>query len=94
VLSLNLFSQTVSALTSFILLIALYPEIQKQAQQEISNFCGYGRQPAINDLHDLPYLHALYKEVLRYAPVANIGRHFLILEALNLQVTNLASLTA
>ncbi|KAJ3913952.1 cytochrome P450 [Lentinula edodes] len=64
---------TVSALTSFILLMALYPDTQKTAQREIANICGAGRMPSITELHSLPYLDALFKEVLRYAPISNIA---------------------
>ncbi|KAJ3786750.1 cytochrome P450, partial [Lentinula aff. detonsa] len=64
---------TVSALTSFILLMALFPDAQAEAQREIAEFCGAGRVPSIVDLDHLPYLSALYKEVLRYAPVSNLA---------------------
>ncbi|KAJ3772789.1 cytochrome P450 [Lentinula raphanica] len=64
---------TVSALTSFILLMALFPDVQEEAQHEITDFCGSGRVPSITDLHRLDYLVALYKEVLRYAPVSNMA---------------------
>lgn len=53
--------------------MALYPDIQKTAQREIANICGAGRMPSITELHSLPYLNALFKEVLRYAPISNIG---------------------
>ncbi|KAF5391109.1 hypothetical protein D9757_003068 [Collybiopsis confluens] len=64
---------TVSALTSFILLMALYPQVQQQAQREIEGLCGPGKQPSPSDLHKLHYLNAVYREVLRYAPVSNIA---------------------
>ncbi|KIK64003.1 hypothetical protein GYMLUDRAFT_161640 [Collybiopsis luxurians FD-317 M1] len=65
---------TVSAMTSFVLLMALHPEVQKQAQREIDDLCGPGKEPSLSDLHSLSYLSALYKEVLRYAPVSNLGK--------------------
>ncbi|KAJ4474472.1 cytochrome P450 [Lentinula aciculospora] len=64
---------TVSALTSFILLMALHPDVQETAQREITDFCGTGKYPSVTDLQSLHYLNALFKEVLRYAPVSNIA---------------------
>lgn len=55
--------------------MALYPDVQRQAQREIDGLSGgAGRTPSITEVHSLTYLNALYKEVLRYAPVSNIGK--------------------
>lgn len=64
---------TVSALTSFILLMMLHPQIQHRAQQEIDTVVGRGRLPTYADQPNLPFVSAVLKEVLRYAPVARIG---------------------
>ncbi|KAJ8087754.1 hypothetical protein AAF712_010543 [Marasmius tenuissimus] len=66
---------TISAMISFILLMALYPDAQKRAQVEIDEVVASNgaRLPEISELKRLPYLHAILKEVLRYAPVANIA---------------------
>ncbi|KAK7038835.1 hypothetical protein VNI00_010465 [Paramarasmius palmivorus] len=61
---------TISALLSFLLLMALHPTVQKRAQNEIDSLSG--DMPSIKDIGQLSYLHAVLKEVLRYAPVANI----------------------
>ncbi|KAF9261282.1 cytochrome P450 [Marasmius fiardii PR-910] len=65
---------TISAMISFMLLMALHPEAQKKAQAEIDQIVG--SQPRLPEVDELPHLHYLYaimKEVLRYAPVANIA---------------------
>lgn len=58
---------------SFILLMALHPEVQKAAQAEIDDVVGLGDAPRTEQLENLPYLLAILKEVLRYAPIANLG---------------------
>ncbi|KAJ6479873.1 cytochrome P450 [Mycena vulgaris] len=62
---------TVSATLSFIMLMALHPAIQAQAQAEIDSITSGG--PRVSDLSRLPYLTAVMKEVMRYAPVANMA---------------------
>lgn len=53
------------------MLMALHPAIQERAQAEIdSTASGAPRMP---DIARLPYLLAVLKEVMRYAPVANLG---------------------
>ncbi|KAG7097964.1 hypothetical protein E1B28_005275 [Marasmius oreades] len=65
---------TISAMISFMLLMALHPEAQNKAQAEIDRVVGsHPRLPEVTELHHLHYLHAMMKEVLRYAPVANIA---------------------
>ncbi|KAF5350311.1 hypothetical protein D9758_012796 [Tetrapyrgos nigripes] len=67
---------TVCALTSFILLMALHPQVKKRVQAEIDEieFIGEGELPRvrIRDLPKLKYLKAVMKEVLRYAPIGNL----------------------
>ncbi|KAJ3506940.1 hypothetical protein NLJ89_g6580 [Agrocybe chaxingu] len=75
---------TVSALTSFVLLMALYPEVQRKAGQEIDIVLGIEDgsvdssrfSSPISDMEQLGalgYLQAVMKEVLRYAPVGNLA---------------------
>ncbi|RXW15812.1 hypothetical protein EST38_g10040 [Candolleomyces aberdarensis] len=98
---------TVAAIISFILLMALNPEVQKKAQQEIRDAFGDAlwdileqehhstgnmtmtqappirrtevRHEELQDNVDLsrisrlPYLNAIMKEVLRFAPVGNLA---------------------
>jgi hypothetical protein len=66
--------QTVSAMISFIMLMALHPSVQHRARDEIDSIVGLGRVPRVADVGRLPYLLAVSKEVMRYAPVANLGQ--------------------
>ncbi|KAF7357537.1 O-methylsterigmatocystin oxidoreductase [Mycena sanguinolenta] len=60
---------SVSSLASFCLAMALYPEIQKKAQTEIDTIIGTDRLPEFEDRPSLPYVEALYREVMRWRPV-------------------------
>ncbi|KAH9919878.1 cytochrome P450 [Amylocystis lapponica] len=62
-----------SAISSFMLLMILNPDAQKQAQAEIEQVIGNDRLPDIDDEHNLPYVSALIKEVLRWSPPARLG---------------------
>ncbi|KAG2743323.1 cytochrome P450 [Suillus brevipes Sb2] len=64
---------TASSLTSFILAMMLYPEVQKRAQAEIDAVVGRDQFPAFEDREKLPYIGALIQELLRWAPVAPAG---------------------
>jgi len=70
--------KTVSAMTSFILLMALHPGVQKRAQAELNDCIGANQMPRVPDLMKLRYLNAVMKEVLRYAPVGNLGGHMFV----------------
>jgi hypothetical protein len=47
----------------FSALIPAYPEIQKKAQAELDHVVGRNRLPTIEDEKNLPYCHAIIKEV-------------------------------
>ncbi|KAJ6466262.1 cytochrome P450 [Mycena sanguinolenta] len=64
---------TVSSLASFCLAMALYPEVQKKAQTEIDTVIGAGRLPEFEDRPSLPFVEALYRETMRWKPVAPLG---------------------
>jgi len=66
--------QTVSAVQSFLLAMALYPEVQKKAQMEIDTVIGNSRLPDFADRNSLPYTNAIVKEAMRWQPVAPLGR--------------------
>ena len=51
----------------------LYPEVQAKAQEELDRVVGPHRLPDFSDLPDLPYIHAVCKEVLRWQPAAPLG---------------------
>ena len=56
---------------TIILLMALHPEIQKKAQEEIDRVVGPTRLPGFGDRDALPYISALVKELLRYTATAS-----------------------
>ncbi|PYH90001.1 cytochrome P450 oxidoreductase OrdA-like protein [Aspergillus ellipticus CBS 707.79] len=64
---------TVSALASFFLAMALFPEVQRKAKQEIDTVVGSDRLPQFKDRESLPYINALVKETLRWHPVVPMG---------------------
>jgi len=64
---------TVSVLASFFLAMALHPDIQKKAQDEIDAVVGTHRLPEFEDRPSLPFLEALYREVMRWRPVTPLG---------------------
>jgi len=54
--------------------MVLFPEVQRQAQEEIHRVIGADRLPKLEDKDNLPYLHAVYLETLRWHPIAPLGR--------------------
>ncbi|KAF7346386.1 O-methylsterigmatocystin oxidoreductase [Mycena sanguinolenta] len=64
---------TVSALASFFLAMAVHPDIQSKAQAEIDTVIGHHRLPGFEDRPSLPFVEALYREVLRWKPVLPLG---------------------
>lgn len=47
-----------------------YPQAMKKAQEEIDRVIGRDRLPEHDDEASLPYLQALIKETMRYAPTS------------------------
>ncbi|KAL3461172.1 cytochrome P450 [Aspergillus heterothallicus] len=64
---------TVSTLSCFFLAMALHPEVQNKAQEELDRVLGPHRFPTFEDRADLPYIDAIVKESLRWHPVAPMG---------------------
>jgi len=64
---------TVSAIGSFFLAMMLHPEIQTKAKAEIDAVIGNDRLPTYADRESLPYVEALYKEVVRWNPIGPLG---------------------
>lgn len=60
-------------MTSFMLLMSLYPDVQKLAQAGIDNVVGRDRLPSVNDRERMPYMSAFIKEVLRWAWTGPLG---------------------
>ncbi|QRV90645.1 cytochrome P450 family protein [Ceratobasidium sp. AG-Ba] len=64
---------TVSAISSFFAAMIHYPSVQAAAQEEIDRVVGTERLPTYTDRSSLPYIEALYKEVLRWQPIGPLG---------------------
>ncbi|KAJ7147105.1 cytochrome P450 [Mycena crocata] len=64
---------TASALATFILAMALNPEVERKAQCEIDSVVRLGRLPVFEDRRHLPYVEAICREVLRWRPVVPLG---------------------
>ncbi|EGN94381.1 hypothetical protein SERLA73DRAFT_96479 [Serpula lacrymans var. lacrymans S7.3] len=62
----------VAVITAFFLAMTLYPEVQKRAQAEVAAVVADGL-PTLDHQKSLPYVSALIKEVLRWAPAAPLG---------------------
>ena len=60
--------QTTSALQSFLLGVALYPDVQRKAQEELDAHIGPNRLPEFGDFDDLVYIQAIVLETLRWKP--------------------------
>lgn len=57
----------------FFMTMALYPHVQRKAQEEIDRVIGTSRLPGFKDREDLPYIDAVLKEALRWHPVVPMG---------------------
>ncbi|KAG8896760.1 hypothetical protein FRC01_011632, partial [Tulasnella sp. 417] len=56
-----------------LLAMMLFPSAQEKAQAEIDRVIGRDRLPTFHDQQDLPYLHAVVLEALRWSPSAPSG---------------------
>ncbi|KAG6817816.1 hypothetical protein H0H87_003224 [Tephrocybe sp. NHM501043] len=63
----------VAALSTFILLMILHPDVQKCARDELDSVVGPKRLPNFDDRPRLPYLEAVLKEVMRWHTTGRIG---------------------
>ncbi|PYI09628.1 putative cytochrome P450 [Aspergillus sclerotiicarbonarius CBS 121057] len=64
---------TVSTLITFFLAMALNPDVQTKAQEELDRVLGPYTLPCAADRPKLPYINAIVKESLRWYPVAPMG---------------------
>jgi fumagillin biosynthesis cytochrome P450 monooxygenase len=60
---------SVASITSFVLAMIKYPDVQRKAQQEIDDVIGTHRLPGFADRPRLPYINAVIKESLRWYPI-------------------------
>ncbi|KAI0634619.1 cytochrome P450 [Trametes polyzona] len=64
---------TLSAIMTFFLAMASFPEVQAKAQAELDAVVGQRRLPEFSDKESLPYLRASIKECLRWRVVVPLG---------------------
>ncbi|RXW14495.1 hypothetical protein EST38_g11359 [Candolleomyces aberdarensis] len=64
---------TVNLALALLYVLASYPDIQSKGQTEIDSVVGLDRLPAVTDIQDLPYVHAIVKEVGRWFTVVPLG---------------------
>nr|BAL05122.1 cytochrome P450 [Phanerodontia chrysosporium] len=60
---------SVFKMTIFMRAMLLFPEVQVKAQEELDRVVGRDRLPELADKDSLPYISALYKELLRWHPL-------------------------
>ena len=54
---------------TFFLMMVVHPAIQDKAQAQIDAVVGKDRLPSIEDRPLLPFIDAIFREVLRYNPI-------------------------
>ena len=59
----------------FSALIPAYPDVQRKAQEELDLVVGRERLPTVEDERNLPYCHAIIKEVQLYCCYYSIWCH-------------------
>ncbi|KAF8880415.1 cytochrome P450 [Infundibulicybe gibba] len=64
---------TSNAVMTFLLAMATNPDVQRKAQDEIDSVIGNDRLPELRDRPSLPYVEALYREVMRWHPGLPLG---------------------
>lgn len=65
--------QTVASLGIFFLAMALFPEAQRKAQEELDRVVGTARLPTFEDRKNLPYIDAVVNETLRWHPIGPLS---------------------
>ncbi|KAJ2921472.1 hypothetical protein H1R20_g15624, partial [Candolleomyces eurysporus] len=64
---------SVGTMLTFILLMAMYPEVQRRAQAELDHFVSAGRLPTFEDRPNLLYVSAVLRELFRWHQLAPLG---------------------
>ena len=54
---------------TFFLMMVAHQDVQEKAQAEIDTVVGKDRLPTMDDRPSLPYLDAIFREILRYNPI-------------------------
>ncbi|KAJ7192206.1 cytochrome P450 [Mycena pura] len=66
---------TAGNLLSFILAMALFPDVQNRAREEIQGVVGKGIMPTLSDRKNLPFVDCIFREVLRWNGSGPLGFH-------------------
>ena len=66
--------------------MAMFPDAQRRAREELDSVVGGNRLPDFSDQESLPYLGALFLESLRWNPVAPLGIQMLSSRSFELMV--------
>ncbi|KAI0267870.1 cytochrome P450 oxidoreductase [Gloeopeniophorella convolvens] len=67
-------TDTIAAtISTFVLAMVLFPDVQRKAQEELDRVVGRHRLPNFDDRDHLPYLAAVYKELLRWHVIGPMG---------------------
>ena len=53
--------------------MALHPDVQQQAQEELDRVVGRARLPSFRDRESLPSVNAIIKEVIRWEAILPTG---------------------
>ncbi|KIK65278.1 hypothetical protein GYMLUDRAFT_38711 [Collybiopsis luxurians FD-317 M1] len=64
---------TLSSVTTFFLAMTQNPDSQAKAQREIDEVVGRERLPTYDDRKSLPYIEAIYREIMRWHPPGPLG---------------------
>ncbi|KAH9009901.1 cytochrome P450 [Lactarius pseudohatsudake] len=64
---------TSTALHWWVLAMLVYPNVQARAHAELDEVVGRGRPPTSADVSFLPYIRAMVKETVRWAPTVPLG---------------------
>ncbi|EJD00102.1 cytochrome P450 [Fomitiporia mediterranea MF3/22] len=64
---------TTSTVKTFFLMMCLYPDIQRRAQDELDRVVGNDRLPTLTDRAHLPFINNVISEILRWAPPSPMG---------------------
>ncbi|KIJ36847.1 hypothetical protein M422DRAFT_178866 [Sphaerobolus stellatus SS14] len=67
------YDTTVKTLTTFVLAMVLFPDVQKKVQEELDAVLGGVRLPEFEDMVALPYTMAAYKEAMRWHALLPMG---------------------
>ena len=65
--------QLIGFCETFIAAMLAHPESQQKAHEEIDAVVGRSRMPSLADRESLPYVEALFTELLRWMPPVSFG---------------------